>query len=161
MTETQILRLVAGFGWWPIACAMLAGACALTYWRLGDRTAWTGLAALLAAATAVLLLRGLVLHATAPFAALGLLWPSGHAALAAVVYGTIGFVYGRHLPVRARTAMRALCLALMVAVPSAMVGLGFHTVPDVLVGATAGLVALIASRRLVSARPQPTSSCPD
>jgi hypothetical protein len=151
VTARQTLLLVAGFGWWPIACAVLAGACALAWWRRGDRTAWTGLAALGAAAIAVTALRAIVMHAAEPFAAIGLLWPSGHAALAAVVYGTIGFVYGRHLPSGARSVVRVLCCLLMVAVPSAMVGLGFHTVPDVLVGGAAGLVALVASRRLAPA----------
>ena len=153
MTVHQSLLLVAGFGWWPIATVVLAAACALAHWACRDRTAWTGLAALLAAAAAIVLLRRLVLHAPAPFAAVGLVWPSGHSALAAVVYGTIGFVYGRHLPAGPRGLVRWVCVALMVAVPGAMVGLGFHTMADVLVGGGAGLVALVASRWLAAASP--------
>jgi hypothetical protein len=161
MTVYQSLKLVAGFGWWPIATTVLAASCALMHFGRRDRSAWRGLAALGGAAGAILLLRWLVLRDAAPFAAVGLLWPSGHAALAAVVYGTIGFVYGRHLPAGARGAAQALCGALIVAVPAAMVGLGFHTVPDVLVGAAAGLAALAASRCAAvrfSARPRPTTS---
>jgi membrane-associated phospholipid phosphatase len=158
MTMYQSLRLVAGFGWWPIATTVLVAACALMHWGRRDRTAWSGLAALGGAAAAIVLLRWLVLLDVAPFAALGLRWPSGHAALAAVVYGTLGFVYGRHLPAGPRGAAQALCGALIVAVPSAMVGLGFHTVTDVLVGGAAGFAALATSRvaaAWVSARSPP------
>jgi membrane-associated phospholipid phosphatase len=146
MTVQQSLQLVAGFGWWPIATSVLAAACALMHWGRRDRTAWSGLAALGGAGLAILSLRWLVLQDAAPFAAVGLLWPSGHAALAAVVYGTIGFVHGRHLPAGPRGAARAVCAALIVAVPGAMVALGFHTVTDVLVGGAAGAAALTASR---------------
>lgn len=152
MIDRQILQLVAGFGWWPIACAVLVAACGLATWWRADRTAWTGIAALLAAAAAVVIARWIVSHAVEPFAAIGLVKPSGHAALAAVVYGTLGFAYARHLPAGARAPARGLCVVLMVAVPAAMVGLGFHTVPDVLVGGAAGLAAFFAGRGLAAWR---------
>ncbi|MEJ0071252.1 MAG: phosphatase PAP2 family protein [Pseudomonadota bacterium] len=122
--------------------------CALTAWRRRDPGAWAGLVALGVAAVAVLVLRLLVWSVPEAFALIGLVKPSGHAAMAAVVYGTIGFVYGRHLSSRGRDVARILCLLLMVGVPVAMVQLGFHSVSDVLVGAVAGLMALGLSRAL-------------
>jgi membrane-associated phospholipid phosphatase len=154
----QFLLLTAGFGWWPIASAVLVAACAFTAWRRRDPGAWAGLVALVAAAVAVLALRLVVSSTAEPCALIGLVKPSGHAALAAVVYGTIGFVYGRHLPAARRRAARIVCLVLMIAVPAAMVGLGFHSVSDVLVGAVAGLTALGLSRPLAVSWGRPTAA---
>jgi hypothetical protein len=144
----DILVFVAGFGWWPVASGVLIAAFLLTIQRRRDRLAWSGLIALVGAVAAVLALRAVVSSLAEPFAGIGLVKPSGHAALAVVVYGTIGFVYGRHLIPELRHAARVACLALMLAIPSAMVLLGFHTVPDVLVGAVAGFAALRLSRPL-------------
>src|SRR5258707_4311294 len=93
----DILVFIAGFGWWPIASGVLIAAFLLTIRRRRDRLAWAGLIALVGAAGAVLALRAVVAALAEPFALIGLVKPSGHAALAVVVYGTIGFVYGRHL----------------------------------------------------------------
>jgi membrane-associated phospholipid phosphatase len=152
----QVLLLTAGFGWWPIASAVLVAACMLTAWWRRDRGAWAGPIALVSAAAAVLALRLLVWSVAEPCALIGLVKPSGHAAMAAVVYGTIGFVYGRHLPPLHRRAARLLCVLLMIAVPGAMVALGFHSVSDVLVGAVAGLTALGLSGVLAVSWGRPT-----
>jgi membrane-associated phospholipid phosphatase len=156
----QVLELASDFGWWPIACGVQVTACALTAWHRRDRAAWAGLVALFAAAAAVVVLRLAVWHNAEPFAVIGLVKPSGHTALAVVVYGTIGFVLGRHLPPRRRGVVRIACLVVMALVPAAMVGLGFHTVPDVLVGGAAGLAALALGHALTRAwtRPAPASS---
>jgi membrane-associated phospholipid phosphatase len=154
----QLLLFTAGFGWWPIASAVLVAATALTAWRWRDPGVWAGPMALLAAAAAVVALRLVVWHTAELCALIGLVKPSGHAALAAVVYGTIGFVYGRHLPLGRRRAARALCLTLMAAVPAAMVALGVHSVSDVLVGGAVGMAALGFSRALAAAWARPALS---
>jgi len=153
----QFLLFTACFGWWPIASGVLVAAAALTAWQRRDPAAWAGLVALLVAAAAVVGLRLVVWHTAELCALVGLVKPSGHAALAAVVYGTIGLVYGRHLPSGGRRAARGLCLALMAAVPAAMVALGFHSVPDVLVGGAAGIAALALGRALAAAWTRPGS----
>jgi membrane-associated phospholipid phosphatase len=150
-----VLELASDFGWWPIACGVQVTACAVTAWHQRDRAAWAGLIALCAAAAAVVVLRLAVWHNAELFGAVGLVKPSGHSALAAVVYGTIGFVLGRHLPPWRRGAVRVACLAVMAMVPAAMVGLGFHTVPDVLVGGAAGLAALALGHALTLAWARP------
>jgi membrane-associated phospholipid phosphatase len=151
MSHHEFLLFAASFGWWPVACAVQVAGCALTAWRGRDRGAWAGVVALFAAAAAVVVLREAVLHTAELCALVGLVKPSGHTALAAVAYGTIGFVHGRHLPPGRRRAMRVLCLGLMAAVPAAMVALGLHSVLDVLVGGGAGMAALALCRGLAEA----------
>jgi membrane-associated phospholipid phosphatase len=154
----EFLLFTAGFGWWPIASCVLVAAAAFTAWYRRDPGAWAGLIALFVAAAAVVVLRLVVWHTAELCALIGLVKPSGHTALAAVVYGTIGFVYGRHLPSRRRQLARGLCLALMAAVPAAMVALGFHSVPDVLVGGAVGIAALALSRVLAASWARPALS---
>jgi len=154
----EFLLFTAGFGWWPISSLVLVAAASLTAWCRRDPSAWAGPVALLAAAAAVVILRLVVWHTAELCGLIGLVKPSGHTALAAVVYGTIGFVYGRHLPSGRRRAARGLCLALMAAVPAAMVALGFHSVSDVLVGGAVGMAALGLSRALAASWTRPALS---
>jgi len=153
-----MLLFAAGFGWWPVAVAVQVAGCTLTAWRWRDRAAWAGLVAMVAAAGAVVVLRLMVSHNAELCAMFGLVKPSGHTALALVVYGTIGLVHGRHLAAGPRRALRVLCLAVMAWVPAAMVALGQHSVPDALVGGAAGLAGLALCRSLAGAwsapRPQ-------
>ena len=157
MHHYQVLQLASDFGWWPIACGVQLSACALARWRWRDRGAWAGLVALLAAAAAVVGLRLAVWHNAEFFALIGLVKPSGHTALAVVVYGTIGFVFGRHLPPRQRGVVRVACVGVIAMVPAAMVGLGFHTMSDVLVGGVAGLAALALGGGLARAWARPAA----
>lgn len=71
----------------------------------------------------------------------GVLSPSGHACLSAVVYGTLGTVVaaGRSLPVR--LAIGAAVLLAVAAIAVSRLTLGVHTLREVLIGLAVGFLA--------------------
>lgn len=73
----------------------------------------------------------------------GLVSPSGHACLSAVVYGTLGTVIAAGRPLVARIGIGAVAAAFIGAIAVSRVALGIHTGAEVLVGlAVGGLGAL-------------------
>lgn len=82
----------------------------------------------------------------------GLTSPSGHTAIAALVFGGFSMV----LP-SGRAGVGAAALAGLLAATLfglTRLALGVHTVPDVLVGGAVGLVGAIAMRQIAGKRPQ-------
>jgi hypothetical protein len=80
--------------------------------------------------------------------------PSGHAALAAAVYGAVVAVAGRQLGRRAAVLLRVTALAVVVAIGMSRVAVGAHTVPEVLIGMAIGALAAAAFHHAIADSPQ-------
>src|SRR5260370_24920323 len=72
----------------------------------------------------------------------GLVSPSGHTAMSAVVYGGFAAVIGARLARPARAALIAGAAALIIAMPLSRLVLHVHTLIEVVVGLVVGLAAL-------------------
>jgi hypothetical protein len=115
------------------------------------RAAWLLLGSVLLAALTIAALKVFFLSCGSRWQP-GLISPSGHACVSAVVYGTLGTIMaaGRPAPVRAAIAVAVALLVGAIAVSRVM--LGVHSTTEVLVGLLVGVAAhmyfSVGSRRM-------------
>jgi undecaprenyl-diphosphatase len=74
-------------------------------------------------------------------------YPSGHATLAAAVYGTAGLLLARRVRTPTRRAAAAACFALAVVVGFSRLYLGRHYLSDVIAGTALGGLWAVALTR--------------
>lgn len=117
--------------------------CAATLWFYHSRQlAWLLLRTVLLACVMIAVLKIAFLSCGTRWQT-GLVSPSGHACLSAVVYGVIGTILsaGRSMP--ARIAIATAVIGMILAVAVTRVLMGIHTLPEVLVGLGVGGLALL------------------
>jgi membrane-associated phospholipid phosphatase len=132
----------------PLA-AIVAVSLAAVGWRR-EALAWS--VAVTGTLAAILLLKLLAFSEAGDFLDGRLDSPSGHTAAGTIVYAGLLTLLGRRLATRVRIALLAgAALALLFAVTRLKVG--EHSLPDVLVGAAAGLAGVLVLARLAGARP--------
>lgn len=129
--------------------AAVAASLALIGWPRGA-LAW--LAAVSGTLAAALVLKVLIFAFPGGLAGGGLRNPSGHTAAGAVVYGGLAALLGTRLAMPAVMAMLgAAGVAVVIGLTRVM--LGWHSVPDVLVGAALGMAGVTLLVRLAGQRP--------
>lgn len=131
----------------PVACAVLLFLLLSRWWR--GAIAW---ATAIICVLATMLVLKLFIGACGwelPFH--GLASPSGHCASSAMLYGGCGVLLVRGLSVRG-AAILALGVAVFFAVTR--VSLGYHTVPEALLGGIVGVTGGIGLRRLAGPPPE-------
>jgi len=105
------------------------------------RLAWLLLRSVLLAAGLILVLKVLFLSCGGHWVP-GLVSPSGHACLSAVVYGTLATVVASGRPRRIRWLIGALAASFVVLIAVTRFTLGIHTLLEVVVGLVVGALAL-------------------
>lgn len=81
--------------------------------------------------------------------------PSGHTAMSVAVYGGLALVAGRPLSLLPRAALLAVGAALPAAIAVSRLVLGYHSLPEVLMGAAFGVLAVASLHRNLAASPPP------
>lgn len=122
----------------------LALVLAAALWSQQSATAaltWLGALASGLAVLAMLKLSGHTCEAA--LAGPSLVSPSGHAAFAAMVYGSAGVILARHLQGRARWLVLAVPVAVVAGVAATRVLLNSHTTLEVAVGLSIGVATLV------------------
>ncbi len=115
--------------------------CAATLWLFhSQRLAWLLLRSVILAGVVIAVLKVFFLSCGAHWQP-GLISPSGHACLSAVVYGTMGTVASAGRPALVRAAITALVALLIGAITISRVALGIHTWTEVIVGLSVGILA--------------------
>jgi membrane-associated phospholipid phosphatase len=104
------------------------------------KLAWLLLRSVLLASLLITALKVLFLSCAAHWVP-GLLSPSGHACLSAVVYGTLGTVLAAGRPRPVRILIGALVVVFVAVIAVSRVTLGVHTLLEVLVGLMVGALA--------------------
>lgn len=104
------------------------------------RLAWLLARSVLFASIVIALLKLLFLSCGAHWQ-LGLISPSGHACLSAVVYGSLGTIFAAGRPAWQRVAINVMAALVVAAIALTRIKLGVHTWPEVLVGVAVGVVA--------------------
>jgi len=113
----------------------------VTLWFFHSRRlAWLLLRSVLLAGLFIAALKILFLSCAAHWAP-GLSSPSGHACLSAVVYGTLATLVASGRPAPVRVAIYVVTAAFVAAICVSRVTLGVHTVLEVAVGLSVGLIA--------------------
>jgi membrane-associated phospholipid phosphatase len=127
----------------PIAAILLIWLCTHGRWRTG---LWCAVAVIGCMAAMFLIKLGFF-TGQLRLPELGLDNPSGHGAMAAVVYGPLAWVVGQEMPGWPRRVLLLLGAAGVAAVAVALYVLSVHTLPDILAGLTVGATCAAAFMR--------------
>jgi hypothetical protein len=145
---TELLWRIAYFGdvqvALPIAAILVVWLCARRRWQ----TAIWCAVAVLGCSAAILFLKLAFFSGDLRLPSLGLRNPSGHSAVAAVVYGSLAWVLSREIPGWRGRALLLLTCAGVAAIGVSLYLVRAHTLPDVFVGLTLGSGCALAFVRL-------------
>lgn len=145
MDRFAILNAASDLGDSAVMSAVAVVAAIQLAWSGYRRVALVLIAALVAAAAVIGLLKVAFVGCGAGAFAPRLNSPSGHAAMTAAVLGTLSFVVQARLTGWWRLLLPPVALAAIGAIAATRVALGMHTTEEVIVGLAAGaLVALLA-----------------
>ncbi len=140
MDFSKFLKVATDAGDSGLLLTMALVGVALLWFFHSRRLAWLLLRSVLLAGVLITVLKIFFLSCGTHWIP-GLVSPSGHACLSAVVYGTLGTVLagGRTWPVR--TLIGTLVLFIVGVISVSRVALGVHTLLEVIVGLGAGAIA--------------------
>jgi membrane-associated phospholipid phosphatase len=140
----------------PIAAILVIWLCTRRRWQ----TAIWYTVAVLGCGAAILFLKLAVFSGDLQLAALGLQNPSGHSAVAAVVYGSFAWLLWREMPDWRGRALWLLACAGVAAIGASLYVVRAHTLADVFVGLTLGSGCALAFAWLNSDEAAPAGASP-
>ncbi len=138
MGSTSLVKLMTDAGDSGVLLPLAAVASAMLWLFQSHRIAWLMARSVLASGAAITILKLFFLSCGAHWQA-GLLSPSGHACLSAVVYGCLGTIAAAGRPVAARWAIGLVVSALVGIIAFSRITLGVHTWIEVCVGLAVGV----------------------
>jgi membrane-associated phospholipid phosphatase len=138
--SSQLIRLLTDAGDSGFLLPMALVGVAMLWLFHSGKLAWLLLRSVLLAGVLIATLKVFFLSCGAHWIP-GLLSPSGHACLSAVVYGTMGTVLAAGRPRWARWTIGATAGAFVILIALSRIALGVHTLLEVLIGLAVGGLA--------------------
>jgi hypothetical protein len=136
--STSLVNLLTDAGDSGVLLPLAAVACAVLWLFQSHRMAWLMARSVAASSVAITVLKLFFLSCGAHLQA-GLLSPSGHACLSAVVYGCLGTAAAAGRPVAVRWTIGVAVTALVGIIAFSRITLGVHTWIEVSVGLAVGV----------------------
>jgi undecaprenyl-diphosphatase len=150
----QVAEVVSLLGWYPVLAVVLLGVVTWLIWQRRVRTALFLTALVVASAVLAELLK-VAIGRNRPPAWDGqqgtpLSFPSGHAMVSVVLYGSLAWLLARaRVGWRAQAPFYVAAAALVLLIGASQLFLGAHFVSDVLAGWAGGLALLLAATNLM------------